>query len=69
MRAMLGEPMDRQPPMQRRRSQRRRSTSARAARYAIVMAPIQLTACQPAVLDPQGIIGIAEQTILIDALV
>jgi len=32
------------------------------------MAPIVLTACQPAVLDPQGIIGIAEKTILIDSL-
>jgi cytochrome o ubiquinol oxidase subunit 2 len=32
------------------------------------MAPIVLTACQPAVLDPQGIVGIAERTILIDSL-
>src|SRR3954454_16075287 len=49
-------------------SQRFRSTSARAARCAGVMMPIVLTACQPAVLDPQGIIGIAEKTILIDSL-
>ncbi|QBR72624.1 ubiquinol oxidase subunit II [Beijerinckiaceae bacterium] len=27
-----------------------------------------LTACQPAVLDPQGVVGIAEKTILIDSL-
>lgn len=32
------------------------------------MAPILLTACQPAVLDPQGPIGIADKTILIDSL-
>ena len=44
------------------------STSARAARCAVVMAPIVLTACQPAVLDPQGPIGFAEKTILIDSL-
>src|SRR6267142_2668741 len=48
--------------------QRRRSRSARAARCVVVMAPIVLTACQPAVLDPQGVIGIAEKTILIDSL-
>src|SRR6266404_4764422 len=48
--------------------QRRRSRSARAARCAVVMAPIVLTACQPAVLEPQGPIGIAEKTILIDSL-
>ncbi len=44
------------------------STSARAARCAVVMAPIVLTACQPAVLDPQGPIGIADKTILVDSL-
>jgi cytochrome o ubiquinol oxidase subunit II len=49
-------------------SQRFRSTSARAARCAGAMMPIVLTACQPAVLDPQGVIGIAEKTILIDSL-
>jgi cytochrome o ubiquinol oxidase subunit 2 len=32
------------------------------------MAPIVLTACQPAVLDPRGPIGIADKTILIDSL-
>ena len=49
-------------------SRRRRSVSARAARCVVVMAPIVLTACQPAVLDSQGIVGIAEKTILIDSL-
>jgi cytochrome o ubiquinol oxidase subunit 2 len=49
-------------------ARRLRSRSAKAGRYAVVMAPIVLTACQPAVLDPQGIIGIAEKTILVDSL-
>jgi cytochrome o ubiquinol oxidase subunit II len=49
-------------------SQRLCSTSARAARRAVILAPIVLTACEPAVLDPQGVIGIAEKTILIDSL-
>src|SRR4051794_22148637 len=47
---------------------RLRSTSVRAWRCAVVMAPIVLTACEPGVLDPQGVIGIAEKTILIDSL-
>jgi cytochrome o ubiquinol oxidase subunit II len=51
-----------------RPSQRLRRTSIRAARRAVIMAPIVLTACEPAVLDPQGVIGIAEKTILIDSL-
>ncbi|MFD2056287.1 ubiquinol oxidase subunit II [Mesorhizobium calcicola] len=38
------------------------------ARCAALLAPIVLTACQPAVLDPQGEVGIAEKTILIDSL-
>ena len=38
------------------------------ARCGILLAPIALTACQPAVLDPQGPIGAAEKTILIDSL-
>src|SRR5215217_4874810 len=45
-----------------------RSTGARAGRSAGLMAPVLLTACQPAVLDPQGPIGIAEKTLLIDSL-
>ena len=39
-----------------------------AARCAVVVAPIVLTACQPAVLDPKGAVGIAEKTILINSL-
>jgi cytochrome o ubiquinol oxidase subunit II len=34
----------------------------------MVVAPILLMGCQPAILDPRGIIGIAEKTILIDSL-
>jgi cytochrome o ubiquinol oxidase subunit 2 len=45
-----------------------RSVNVRAARCAVFMAPIVLTACQPAVLDPQGPVGQAEKTILIDSL-
>jgi cytochrome o ubiquinol oxidase subunit 2 len=45
-----------------------RSVNARAARCAVLMAPIVLTACQPAVLDPQGPVGLAEKMILIDSL-
>jgi cytochrome o ubiquinol oxidase subunit II len=52
----------------RARAQRVRSNCARAGRRGIIIAPIVLTACQPAVLDPQGIIGIAEKTILIDSV-
>jgi cytochrome o ubiquinol oxidase subunit 2 len=32
------------------------------------VAPIVLTACQPAVLDPKGVVGMANKTILIDSL-
>jgi cytochrome o ubiquinol oxidase subunit 2 len=49
-------------------SQRLRSTRTRAARCAVVMTPIVLTACEPAVLDPQGVVGLSEKTILIDSL-
>ena len=35
---------------------------------ALFAAPLLLTACEPAVLDPQGPVGIAEKTILIDSL-
>src|SRR6202043_1776182 len=49
-------------------SRRLRSTSAPAGRCLVVMAPIVLTACQPAVLDPQGFIGLSERTLLIDSL-
>jgi cytochrome o ubiquinol oxidase subunit 2 len=47
---------------------RLRSVNARAARCAVFLAPIVLTACQPAVLDPQGPVGLAQKTILIDSL-
>jgi cytochrome o ubiquinol oxidase subunit II len=50
-------------------SRYRRSTSARIARRAVVVAPLVLTACQAAVLDPQGAIGAAEKMLLIDSLV
>jgi cytochrome o ubiquinol oxidase subunit 2 len=33
-----------------------------------VLAPLSLTACHPAVLDPRGPIGLADKTILIDSL-
>jgi cytochrome o ubiquinol oxidase subunit II len=49
-------------------SPRRRSTSVRTARCAVVLAPVVLTACQAAVLEPRGVVGIAEKTILIDSL-
>ena len=39
-----------------------------AARCAAVLAPIALTACQPGILDPQGPVGRAQKTILIDSL-
>jgi cytochrome o ubiquinol oxidase subunit II len=44
------------------------STRTFVGRGTIVLALLVLTACQPAVLDPQGIVGIAEKTILIDSL-
>jgi len=46
----------------------RRSASAKVARYAVLVAPIILTACQVGVLDPKGVVGIADKTILIDSL-
>jgi cytochrome o ubiquinol oxidase subunit II len=47
---------------------RLRSVNVRAARWAIFMAPIVLTACKPAVLDPKGPVGLAQKMILIDSL-
>ena len=50
-------------------SRRGGKTASRAARCAVLLAaPLLLTACEPAVLDPQGPVGIAEKTILIDSL-
>jgi hypothetical protein len=48
---------------------RLRSVNARAARRAVLLAPIVLTACRPAILDPKGIVGLAQKMILIDSLV
>jgi len=45
-----------------------RGMRAPAARCAVLSAPTVLAACQPAVLDPQGSVGLAEKTILIDSL-
>src|SRR3984885_15642464 len=39
-----------------------------ASRRIIIATPIVVTACQPAVLDPEGVVGIAEKTLLIDSL-
>jgi cytochrome o ubiquinol oxidase subunit 2 len=47
---------------------RLRAPIARAARGAAIIAPLGLASCRPAVLDPQGLVGIAEKTILIDSL-
>jgi cytochrome o ubiquinol oxidase subunit II len=49
-------------------SRRCRSVSTLAIRCAAAVAAIVLTACRPAVLDPQGIVGIAEKTLMIDSL-
>jgi cytochrome o ubiquinol oxidase subunit 2 len=40
-----------------------------AARHAIVLAPLLLSACHAAVLDPQGFVGMSDRTILIDSVV
>ena len=42
--------------------------TGRAARCGVLLLTTGLAACQPAVLDPQGPVGIAEKTILIDSL-
>ena len=47
---------------------RRRSAGTWAARCAAAATSLVLTACQPAILDPQGPIGSAQKTILIDSL-
>jgi cytochrome o ubiquinol oxidase subunit II len=58
-----GEPADRT-----RHSRRLRWLSATTTRRAVIMAPIVLTACEPAVLDTRGVVGNADKTILIDSL-
>ena len=40
----------------------------RLKRWAVLAAPLCLAACQPAVLDPQGPVGSAEKSILIDSM-
>ena len=35
---------------------------------AVIMAPVVLSACKPAVLDPQGLVGLAVRSILIDSV-
>ncbi len=47
---------------------RRRPSAAGAARCAAAVAPLILASCHAAVLDPQGVVGIAEKTILIDSV-
>ena len=37
-------------------------------RWAVLLAPLGVAACQPAVLDPAGPVGMAEKSILIDSL-
>jgi cytochrome o ubiquinol oxidase subunit 2 len=54
---------DGKPPLRRARSR-----SAGARRCAVAILPLVLASCAPAILDPQGIIGIAEKTILIDSV-
>lgn len=45
-----------------------KALSRRLLRQLFVLPPLALGACQPAVLDPAGPVGIAERTILIDCL-
>jgi cytochrome o ubiquinol oxidase subunit II len=60
------------PSESRHRSVRRRGARcaiALRARYSVLLAPLALAACQPAVLDPQGAIGEADKSILIGSVV
>ena len=54
--------------LQHRPGLRGRSLIARPARCAILLAPIVLAACQPAVLYPRGTIGDADKSILIGSV-
>ena len=49
-------------------SRRSRPVTALTARCGSLLALVGLAACQPAVLDPQGTVGAAQKTILIDSL-
>ncbi|MGH6840928.1 MAG: hypothetical protein ACREDV_02385, partial [Methylocella sp.] len=57
-------PPDRTGPLRRLRM-----AMAGAARCAVIIAPVLLAACMPDILDPQGPVGLAQKTILIDSLV
>jgi cytochrome o ubiquinol oxidase subunit 2 len=46
----------------------RPAKAGRGSLFAVIVAPLLTAACQPAVLDPQGVVGIAEKTILLDSL-
>ncbi len=50
-------------------SQQSQSPGVRAFRRVVFLGPVMLMGCQSAVLDPKGIVGIAEKTILIDSLI
>jgi cytochrome o ubiquinol oxidase subunit 2 len=50
-------------------ARRDRSGSARAGRCAAAIVPLALAACEPGVLDPRGVVGIAEKEILIGSVV
>jgi cytochrome o ubiquinol oxidase subunit 2 len=39
-----------------------------AGRCAVVLAPLVLTGCQGGILDPKGLVGLSDKTILIDSL-
>jgi len=54
---------------QHRPGLRGRWVIALLARCGILLAPVVLTACQPAVLDPQGTVGEADKSILIGSVV
>jgi cytochrome o ubiquinol oxidase subunit 2 len=45
-----------------------RFRSPRSARWAAILATVLLSGCQSAVLDPRGVVGLADKTILIDSL-
>jgi cytochrome o ubiquinol oxidase subunit II len=42
---------------------------AQTVGLALMVAPLLLTACRQSVLDPQGVVGVAEKTLMIDSLV
>ena len=48
---------------------RMRRAASRAARGAVILVPVVLAACQPAVLDPAGPVGLAQKQILIGSVV